>query len=84
MLPRILIGLAILVSIGLLFLTHQMTGERRGIVRVQAVLDKQDDYTSKGIRFDLLRSSVTVLLDSLSRSDVLSPPHQVVRRCSAK
>lgn len=79
MLPRILIGLAILISIGLLFLTHQMTGERRGIVRVQAVLDKQEDYTSKGIRFDLLRTSVTDLLDSLSRIDVLSPPHQVVR-----
>jgi hypothetical protein len=79
MLPRILIGLAMLISIGLFFLTHQLAGERRGIVRVQVVLDKQEDYTSKGIRFDLLRTSVTDLLDSLSRIDVLSPTRQVVR-----
>lgn len=78
--PRILISLAILISIGLLFLTHQFTGERRSIVRIQAVVNEEAGQAiAKGIRFDLLRISVTDLLDSLNRIDVLSSPRQVIR-----
>ena len=77
---RILITLTILISIGLLLLTHQLTGERRSIVRIQTdVTDQDHQAIGKNIRFDLLRTSLTGLLDSLSQIDVLSTPRQVFR-----